>query len=125
MNFDIGETYDGEVDWDSEWKKVVQNQGQPKERPGKDFYKNDVEKAIGKTARTAQEKISKIAKVKIDLPSQPRAMSFRDDAKVFVANNLLFLVFMRIVFSSCILTLFNYKAVACNYCHHQRSKRGN
>lgn len=84
--FSVGETYDGDVDWDSEWKKVVQNQDQPSERPGKDFYKNDVEKAIGKTAKAAQEQISKIPKVKVDMPSQPRVpMSLSGDAKLWLA----------------------------------------
>jgi len=83
--FGVGETYDGNVDWDAEWKKVVKNQDQPDERPGKDFYKNDVEKAIGKTAKAAQEQISKIPKVKVDMP-QPRVpMSLTGDAKLWLA----------------------------------------
>lgn len=31
------EAYKGDVDWDAEWKKVLANKDQPKERPGKDF----------------------------------------------------------------------------------------
>jgi len=86
--FNIGETYDGDTDWDAEWKKVVQNQDQPTQRPGKDFYKNDVEKAIGKTAKAAQEQISKIPKVKVEMPtmSKPKVpMSLSGDAKLWLA----------------------------------------
>jgi hypothetical protein len=86
--FNIGETYDGDVDWDAEWSKVVKNQDQPTERPGKDFYKNDVEKAIGKTAKAAQEQISKIPKVKVEMPavSKPNMpASLSGDAKLWLA----------------------------------------
>lgn len=80
--FGVGETYDGDVDWDAEWKKVVKNQDQPGERPGKDFYKNDVEKALGKTAKAAQEQISKIPNVKVEMPKPRVPMSLTGDAKV-------------------------------------------
>jgi len=83
--FDVGETYDGDVDWDAEWKKVVKNQDQPEERPGKDFYKNDVEKAIGKTAKAAQEQISKIPNVKVEMPKPRVPMSLTGDAKLWLA----------------------------------------
>jgi len=86
--FNIGETYDGDVDWDAEWSKVVKNQNQPTERPGKDFYKNDVEKAIGKTAKAAQEQISKIPKVKVEMPSVSKPnmpASLSGDAKLWLA----------------------------------------
>merc|ERR1712238_545236 len=36
--------YSGSVDWDAEWKKVVEKKGQLEsggERPGKDFYKSE------------------------------------------------------------------------------------
>jgi len=85
-DFNIGETYDGDVDWDAEWRKVVQNEDQPTQRPGKDFYKNDVEKAIGKTAKAAQEQISKIPKVEmptVSKPSMPASLS--GDAKLWLA----------------------------------------
>jgi len=83
--FNVGETYDGDVDWDAEWKKVVKNQDQPDQRPGKDFYKNDVEKAIGKTAKAAQEQISKIPKVKVEMPQSRGPMVLSDDAKLWLA----------------------------------------
>lgn len=81
--FNVEEKYDGDVDWDAEWKKVVKNQDQPDERPGKDFYKNDVEKVIGKTAKAAQEQISKIPKVEMPQPRAP--MSLSGDAKLWLA----------------------------------------
>jgi len=83
--FGVGETYEGDVDWDAEWKKVVKNQDQPEERPGKDFYKNDVEKAIGKTAKAAQEQISKIPNVKVEMPKPRVPMSLTGDAKLWLA----------------------------------------
>lgn len=83
--FNVGETYEGDVDWDAEWKKVVTNQDQPDERPGKDFYKNDVEKVIGKTAKAAQEQISKIPKVKVEMPQPRIPMSLSGDAKLWLA----------------------------------------
>ena len=78
----MGETYDGDVDWDAEWKKVVKNQDQPEERPGKDFYKNEVEKALGKTTKAVQEQISKIPNVKVEMPKPRVHMSLTGDAKV-------------------------------------------
>ncbi len=52
---EFGEKYEGQIDWDGEWKKVMQNKDQPKSRPGK--YKSDTEKQIIKATRSAQEKI--------------------------------------------------------------------
>jgi len=45
--------YAGEIDWDAEWKKVVTNKDQPKERPGQ--YKTELEIAATK-AKVAAEK---------------------------------------------------------------------
>merc|ERR1712151_536886 len=79
-----GGSYDGNVDWDAEWKKVVDNKDQPSVRPGKDFYKSDLEKAIGKTTRAAQEQISKVQMPNVQMrrPSMP---SFSGDAKLCLA----------------------------------------
>lgn len=38
-DFPPEESYEGDIDWDAEWKKVVSNKDQPRERPGKDFCK--------------------------------------------------------------------------------------
>jgi len=57
---EFGEKYEGQIDWDGEWKKVMQNKDQPKDRPGRDFYKSDAEKKIIKVTRSAQEKIIQV-----------------------------------------------------------------
>lgn len=62
-----GETYEGDIDWDAEWKKVVAEKGtSTAPRPGSDFYKTDVEKAVSKTTRAVQERIPE---VKVEIPS--------------------------------------------------------
>lgn len=53
--------YSGSVDWDAEWKKVVEKDGKldgGAERPGKDFYKSEAEIAAIKAANTATKKVS-------------------------------------------------------------------
>mmetsp|Transcript_30572 Transcript_30572/g.46310 ORF Transcript_30572/g.46310 Transcript_30572/m.46310 type:complete len:150 (+) Transcript_30572:137-586(+) len=54
--------YEGDVDWDAEWKKVVSNQNQPEQRPGKDFYKSEAEIAVTKVVNKAAEKVSDASK---------------------------------------------------------------
>lgn len=78
-----GDSYEGDVDWDAEWKKVVQDQNSNVNRPGKDFYKNDVERAVGKTTRAAQENLSKIELPKVDIKA-PSLPSFSGDAKFWL-----------------------------------------
>lgn len=56
------------VDWDAEWKKVVANKDQPKQRPGKDFYKSDAEIVVTTTINRSIETVQKQA-AKIDIPS--------------------------------------------------------
>ena len=56
------------VDWDAEWKKVVANKDQPKQRPGKDFYKSDAEIAVTTTINRSIETVQKQA-AKMDIPS--------------------------------------------------------
>ena len=62
-----GDSYEGEIDWDAEWKKVVEQKGQNIDRPGKDFYKNDAQKAAAKATRVASEQIRKIKVVQPDI----------------------------------------------------------
>ena len=53
--------YSGSVDWDAEWKKVVEKDGKldnGKERPGKDFYKSEAEIVAIKAANTATKTVS-------------------------------------------------------------------
>lgn len=58
-----GETYTGDIDWDGEWKKVVEQRGAKEDvkRPGK--YKSEVEIAATKVTRAAQENVLKTVKV--------------------------------------------------------------
>lgn len=69
----VGEQYEGTVDWDAEWKKVVEDRDQPKERPGN--YKTQAEiaaiKATNKVAKNVYD-ASREAKAKL-----PSASSFR------------------------------------------------
>jgi hypothetical protein len=63
--------YTGAVDWDAEWKKVVEAERAGKkvaERPGKDFYKSDAELAAIRAAKQAQAEAQKISE---KLPSMP------------------------------------------------------
>lgn len=62
-----GDSYEGDIDWDAEWKKVVAQKGQKIDRPGKDFYKNDAQKAAAKATRVASEQIQKIRVVQPDI----------------------------------------------------------
>lgn len=48
--------YTGSVDWDAEWKKVVENKGQPANRP-KDIVKSDAEIAVTKTVNKAAQNL--------------------------------------------------------------------
>jgi hypothetical protein len=52
------EEYTGDIDWDAEWKKVVRNQNQPAERPGKDYYKSEAEIAAIRAANAANKQVS-------------------------------------------------------------------
>jgi len=67
------------IDWDAEWKKVVRNQGQPSERPGRDFYKSEAEVAAIRAANKASEQASKAAN---SLPTLPSFDSVKSDWKV-------------------------------------------
>jgi len=79
----IGEQYEGSVDWDDEWKKVVQNRDQPEERPGK--YKSQAEiatiKATNKVAKNVYE-ASQEAKAK--LPTAPSIRSLQGDWRFWI-----------------------------------------
>jgi hypothetical protein len=73
------EEYKGSIDWDGEWKKVMENKSQPTERPGKDFYKSEAEIAAIKAANMAQEQLAKTAS---SIPSVPSFDSLKGDWKV-------------------------------------------
>lgn len=86
--FVVGEDddYSGDIDWDSEWQKVVKEQeagggGKEQQRPGKDFYKSDLErKAIRATNRVAEQ----VTNVKVKPPAfkVPEIRSLSGDWRV-------------------------------------------
>lgn len=60
------------VDWDAEWKKVMEKErvGIKKERPGKDFYKNEAQIAAIRTANKATGKLNEAAEdFNVSLPT--------------------------------------------------------
>ena len=75
--------YEGSIDWDSEWKKVVANEGKlegGQERPGKDFYKSEAEVAAIKAANKAAMKATEVSTNVSN--SLPQFNSFTGDWKV-------------------------------------------
>ena len=87
---DSGE-YEGSIDWDSEWKKVVANEGKLEDgmsRPGKDFYKSEAEisaiKAANKAAMKATEVTNNVSN------SLPQLNSFTGDWKVSIISSFFF-----------------------------------
>jgi len=68
---ETGVEYTGSVDWDAEWKKVVQSGGttRTENRPGKDYYKSEAEIAAIRAANAATEKVNKVASSIPALPS--------------------------------------------------------
>lgn len=79
INLPDDSEYTSNIDWDSEWKKVVQNQGAQVDRPGKDFYKSDAEIAAIRAANKARERAVKIAS---KAPSMPSFNTLKGDWKV-------------------------------------------
>lgn len=80
--------YEGSIDWDSEWKKVVANEGKLEDgtsRPGKDFYKSEAEisaiKAANKAAMKATEVTNNVSN------SLPQLNSFTGDWKVSITSS--------------------------------------
>lgn len=78
--------YESTIDWDSEWKKVVQNEGKLKtgeSRPGSDFYKSEAEIAAIKAANKAALKASEVTSSVTD--KLPQLSSFTGDWKFWIA----------------------------------------
>eukprot|EP00980_Cylindrotheca_fusiformis_P025142 scaffold13192_cov51-Cylindrotheca_fusiformis.AAC.2 len=73
--------FESEIDWDSEWKKVVQNEGKLKtgQRPGSDFYKSEAEISAIKAANKAAMKAAEVSN------SLPQMSSFTGDWKFWIA----------------------------------------
>ena len=80
-DFDEAKTgdYTGSVDWDAEWKKVMENQGQPEQRPGKGYYKSEAELTALRAANQAREKAIQAT---AQMPSMPTWNSVKNDWKV-------------------------------------------
>jgi hypothetical protein len=72
--------YESKIDWDAEWKKVKKNQGQPAERPGKNFYKSEAELAAIRAANRAASELNR--KQASFLSSVPSFDSLKGDWKV-------------------------------------------
>uniref|UniRef100_A0A6U0TQL6 Uncharacterized protein n=1 Tax=Eucampia antarctica TaxID=49252 RepID=A0A6U0TQL6_9STRA len=78
--------YPSDVDWDAEWKKVVASKDQPDERPGKDFYKSDVEKAAIKATREVQERVIDVRKTIAEKNVEtPDMRSLQGDGRFWIA----------------------------------------
>lgn len=81
-----GDSYTGDIDWDGEWKKVVEQRGQKQikaKRPGQ--YKSEVEIAATKVTRAAQDQVLKTVKViKQQSPSYGMDMDWKKDPKVWI-----------------------------------------
>lgn len=75
--------YTGSIDWDAEWKKVMQKEksGEKIERPGKDFYKTDAELAAIRAANKAQNEMQKMSS-KLPSPPSMNIRSFSGDWRV-------------------------------------------
>ncbi|KAL3823401.1 hypothetical protein ACHAXA_004276 [Cyclostephanos tholiformis] len=79
----VGEQYEGSVDWDAEWRKVVQNRDQPTQRPGS--YKSPVEiAAIKATNKVAKNVFDASQDMKSSLPSAPSIRSLQGDWRFWI-----------------------------------------
>jgi hypothetical protein len=80
----VGETYEGNVDWDAEWQKVVQNRDQPAQRPGN--YKSPVEiAAIKATNKVAKNVFDASQDMKSNMPSAlPSFQSLQGDWRFWI-----------------------------------------
>eukprot|EP00568_Trieres_chinensis_P006668 CAMPEP_0183294236 /NCGR_PEP_ID=MMETSP0160_2-20130417/2651_1 /TAXON_ID=2839 ORGANISM="Odontella Sinensis, Strain Grunow 1884" /NCGR_SAMPLE_ID=MMETSP0160_2 /ASSEMBLY_ACC=CAM_ASM_000250 /LENGTH=165 /DNA_ID=CAMNT_0025455517 /DNA_START=192 /DNA_END=689 /DNA_ORIENTATION=- len=75
--------YSGDIDWDAEWKKVVAEKEKGVERPGKDFYKSDAERATIKSVNKVAEGV---VKARDSLPQfeTPNVRSLQGDWKFWI-----------------------------------------
>merc|ERR1712232_828961 len=79
----VGERFESSIDWDAEWKKVVEDRDQPLQRPGK--YKSQPEiaaiKGINKTAKNVFEASQEL---KSKLPQATNIRSLQGDWKFWI-----------------------------------------
>lgn len=79
----VGDQYEGSVDWDAEWQKVVKDQDQPSKRPGE--YKTQVEiAAIKATNKVAKNVFDASQEVKSNLPKAPSIRSLQGDWRFWI-----------------------------------------
>jgi len=79
----IGDQYEGSVDWDAEWKKVVANKDQPTQRPGK--YKSQVEiSAIKATNKVAKNVFDASKDMQSKIPAAPSMRSLQGDWRFWI-----------------------------------------
>lgn len=78
--FNLDDTSDSQIDWDSEWKKVVREQetGKSAERPD-GGYKSEAEIAAIRAANKATEQLNRAAQ---NVPSLPTWDTLKGDWKV-------------------------------------------
>ena len=75
--------YEGSVDWDAEWKKVVENRDQPAQRPGK--YKSEAEiAAIKVTNKVAKNVFDASQEMKSKMPAVPNMRSLQGDWRFWI-----------------------------------------
>jgi hypothetical protein len=79
----VGETYEGTVDWDAEWRKVMENRDQPSQRPGN--YKSPVEISVIKTTNKVAKNVFDASKdMKANMPSIPSIRSLQGDWRFWI-----------------------------------------
>ena len=79
----VGDSYEGSVDWDAEWKKVVEDRDQPKQRPGN--YKSPAEiAAIKATNKVAKNVYDASQEMKSNIPSPPSIRSLQGDWRSWI-----------------------------------------
>lgn len=78
--------YEGSVDWDEEWKKVVKNKDQPEKRPGN--YKSQAEiaaiKTTNKVAKNVYDASRDLKESMPRAPSLPNIRSLSGDWKFWI-----------------------------------------
>ena len=80
---DAGDSYEGSVDWDAEWKKVVENRDQPAKRPGE--YKSQAEiAAIKATNKVAKNVFDASQEMKSKMPAAPNMRSLQGDWRFWI-----------------------------------------
>mmetsp|Transcript_33353 Transcript_33353/g.37934 ORF Transcript_33353/g.37934 Transcript_33353/m.37934 type:complete len:150 (-) Transcript_33353:259-708(-) len=82
--------YEGNVDWDAEWKKVVSEKDKPIKRP-KGLYKSDAEIAVTKVVNKATQKMVDVSK-NVQIPNIRIEGSLTSDWRFWIGILVLFSV---------------------------------